>query len=249
MPMSAPRPDPAADGAQNGSNRGLLIEAREVTRHFDGGRVQALGGVSFAIRDGEFVAVVGPSGSGKSTLLQILGTLDAPTSGSLSFRGQPVPAIRDLSGFRARTIGFIFQSFHLLPTLTAIENVQIPMFEMPWRSHARRRRAAELLEAVGLGERLDHLPAQLSGGERQRVAVARSLANEPQLLLADEPTGNLDSASAQRTMELIGDIHRRHGMSLIIVTHNPEVAACAGRTLRMLDGRIVSDTLKAGGTP
>jgi putative ABC transport system ATP-binding protein len=225
-----------------------LIEAREVTRHFDGGRVQALGGVTFAIRDGEFVAVVGPSGSGKSTLLQILGTLDAPTSGSLMFRGRSVAAIRDLSQFRARTIGFIFQSFHLLPTLTAIENVQIPMFEMPWRSPARRQRAAELLQAVGLGERLDHLPAQLSGGERQRVAVARSLANGPQLLLADEPTGNLDSASAQRTMELICDIHRRHGMSLIIVTHNPDVAACAGRTLRMLDGRIASDTLNAGGT-
>jgi putative ABC transport system ATP-binding protein len=248
MPTPPPRPDPSPDGAPDGPDRGILIEARQVTRHFDGGRVQALGGVTFAIREREFVAIVGPSGSGKSTLLQILGTLDAPTSGSLSFRGQPVPGIRDLSQFRAHTIGFIFQSFHLLPTLTAIENVQVPMFEMPWRSSARRRRAAELLQAVGLGARLDHLPRQLSGGERQRVAVARSLANEPRLLLADEPTGNLDSVSAQRVMELICAIHQQHGVSLIVVTHNPEVAACAGRTLRMLDGRIVSDTLNAGGT-
>jgi putative ABC transport system ATP-binding protein len=249
MPTPTSRPTAAADAAEGDPDRGILIEAHDVTRHFDDGRVQALRGVTFAIREGEFVAIIGPSGSGKTTLLQILGALDAPTSGGLAFRGQPVQAIRDLSRFRAHTIGFIFQSFHLLPTLSALENVQIPMFEMPWRSQERRRRASELLQAVGLGARLDHLPTQLSGGERQRVAVARSLANEPRLLLADEPTGNLDSTSAQSVVELLGAIHQQHGMSLIVVTHNPDVAACAGRTLRMLDGRIVADTRKAGGTP
>jgi putative ABC transport system ATP-binding protein len=227
----------------------IFIEARDLTRQFDEGRIQALGGVSFTIRTGEFVAVIGPSGSGKTTLLQILGALDVPTSGEIRFRGQSLRAQRDLSRFRARTIGFIFQSFHLLPTLTALENVQVPMFEMGWPSSERRRRAAELLQAVGLGARLNHRPAKLSGGERQRVAVARSLANEPQLLLADEPTGNLDSASAQRIMELLGDLYQRRGMSLIVVTHNPAVAACAGRTLQMLDGRIVADTVNPGGTP
>jgi ABC-type lipoprotein export system ATPase subunit len=232
-----------------GAAPGVFIEARDLTRLFDEGRVQALGGVSFTIRTGEFVAVIGPSGSGKTTLLQILGALDAPTSGEIRFRGQSLRAQRDLSRFRARTIGFIFQSFHLLPTLSALENVQVPMFEMGWPSFERRRRATELLQAVGLGARLNHRPAKLSGGERQRVAVARSLANEPQLLLADEPTGNLDSASAQRIMELLCDLYQRRGMSLIVVTHNPAVAACAGRTLQMLDGRIVADTVNPGGTP
>ena len=247
MTPSAPTPPLAPDPPGSDSGPGVLIEVHNVTRHFEAGRVRALDGVTFMLREREFVAVIGPSGSGKTTLLQILGALDAPTSGDISFHGQSVQAIRDLSAFRARTIGFIFQSFHLLPTLTALENVQIPMFEMPWKAPERRRRAAELLQAVGLGERLDHRPAQLSGGERQRVAVARSLANEPRLLLADEPTGNLDSASARCILDLLGAIHQQHGTSLVVVTHNPEVAACADRTLRMLDGRVVSDTLNQGG--
>ena len=249
MSTPTPRSFAASDRRGDGRPDGVFIDACAVTRQFDQDRVQALRGVTFAIHERECVAVIGPSGSGKTTLLQILGALDVPTSGRISFRGQSLQAIPDLSRFRARTIGFIFQSFHLLPTLTALENVQIPMFEMPWPSRERRRRAAELLSTVGLGERLDHLPAKLSGGERQRVAVARSLANEPQLLLADEPTGNLDSANAQRIMELLGDIHRQRGMSLVIVTHNPDVAACAGRTLQMLDGRIVLDTANPGGAP
>jgi len=249
MPTPAPRSSEESDRRGDGPAPGVFIEAHALTRHFDHDRVQALRGVSFTVREGEFVAVIGPSGSGKTTLLQILGALDAPTSGGIAFRGQSLQAVPDLSRFRARMIGFIFQSFHLLPTLTALENVQVPMFEMPWPSSERRRRAAELLATVGLGGRLDHLPATLSGGERQRVAVARSLANEPQLLLADEPTGNLDSANAQRIMELLGDIHRRRGMSLIVVTHNPAVAACAGRTLQMLDGRIVLDTANPAGAP
>lgn len=219
----------------------VLIEVRDVQRSFDEGRVQALRGVDFKIRDGEFLAIVGPSGSGKSSLLQILGALDEPSEGEVLFRGTSVAEIHDISRFRAENIGFVFQSFHLIPTLTAIENVQIPMFEMPWSPVERARRATELLKSVGLGERMHHLPRKMSGGERQRVAVARSLANEPKLLLADEPTGNLDSANAQRIMELLQSVHQQRGMTLIVVTHDPNVANFADRILRVLDGRVVSD--------
>lgn len=224
------------------SGRPALVEARGLCRTFDGGNVQALRGADFAIGEGELVAVVGPSGCGKSTLLQLLGALDRPTGGDVLFRGRPLSAIRDLPGFRARAIGFIFQSFHLLPTLTALENVQMPMFEMPWPASERRRRAEDLLKAVGLGDRKDHLPAKLSGGERQRVAIARSLANEPELLLADEPTGNLDSQSATAVLDLLQHIHEQRGMTVVVVTHDPSVAGVADRILRMLDGRIVADT-------
>ncbi len=218
-----------------------LIEVRKAYRRFDGGAVEALRGVDLAIRSGEFVAIVGPSGCGKSSLLQLLGALDDPDEGEVLFRGESLRTLPDPSRFRARNIGFVFQSFHLLPTLTALENVQMPMFEMPWPAAERRKRAEDLLRSVGLEQRLHHLPRKLSGGERQRVAVARSLANEPQLLLADEPTGNLDSASAARTLELLEDIHRRRGMTLVVVTHDPHVARCAGRIVRMLDGRVVAD--------
>src|SRR5262249_41448544 len=159
------------------------------------------------------------------------GALDEPSDGELSFRGNAFNLLGDIAAFRARTVGFIFQSFHLLPTLSAIENVQVPMFEMPWPASERRKRAKELLEAVGLGDRLDHLPSKLSGGERQRVAIARSLANEPAFLLADEPTGNLDSVSAQRIMALLGKIHAERGMTLVVVTHDASVASHAARVL------------------
>jgi ABC-type lipoprotein export system ATPase subunit len=218
-----------------------LIEARGLRRTFDDGRVEVLRGLDIAIAAGEFVAVQGPSGCGKSTLLHILGALDAPSSGELWFGGKPRDRLGDLASFRARTVGFVFQSSHLLPTLSAFENVQIPMFEMPWPAGQRRRRALALLAAVGLSERLNHRPANLSGGERQRVAIARSLANHPALLLADEPTGNLDSASAGRIVALLKTIHAEQGATLILVTHDPAVAAQAPRVLQMLDGQIVSD--------
>lgn len=221
----------------------VLIEARQLRRFFDEGRVQALRAVDFTVSEGEFLAIVGPSGCGKSTLLQLLGALDQPSEGEIFFRAQSVNQIPDVAGFRAHTIGFIFQSFHLLPTLTALENVQVPMFEMAWSPVERRRRGAELLQAVGLGDRLDHLPPKLSGGERQRVAIARSLANEPQLLLADEPTGNLDSENAARILELLEQIHTQRRMTMIVVTHDANVASHARRTLRMLDGRIISDNV------
>jgi putative ABC transport system ATP-binding protein len=218
-----------------------LIEARDLRRSYDNGAVQALRGVDFSITRGEFVSIMGPSGSGKSTLLHILGALDSGFDGDITIDGVDLRHLDDPELFRARVIGFVFQSFHLLPTLTALENVQIPMFETPWSASERRKRAAALLDSLGLAERMNHLPSKLSGGERQRVAIARSLANEPQLLLADEPTGNLDSVSAAKIIEVLHTIHRRDNMTVILVTHDPIVAGHAQRTLRMLDGRIVSE--------
>ena len=218
-----------------------LIQAKALTREFDDGQVKALRGVDFSIDDGEFVAITGPSGCGKSTLLQLLGALDRPTSGELLYRGESVPDLPDPATYRACEIGFIFQAFHLLPTFTALENVQIPMFESHRSQSERRERAVELLRLVGLEDRLHHFPSKLSGGERQRVAIARSLANGPSLLLADEPTGNLDSESAHLVLDLIIRLQQEQGRTMVLVTHDPSIAGRAGRILHMMDGRIVSD--------
>ncbi len=219
-----------------------LIEARDLQRSYDNGTVKALRGVSFTIAPGEFVSIMGPSGSGKSTLLHILGALDNGFDGNITIDGTDLRKLDEPERFRARVIGFVFQSFHLLPTLTAVENVQVPMFEMPWSASERRERAQSLLASLGLADRANHLPSKLSGGERQRVAIARSLANNPRLLLADEPTGNLDSTSAAKIIELLHEIHQRNNVTVIIVTHDPNVASHARRTLHMLDGRIVRET-------
>jgi len=222
-----------------------LLQAKALTREFDDGQVKALRGIDFSIGDGEFVAITGPSGCGKSTLLQLLGALDRPTSGELLYRGESVPNLPDPATYRACEIGFIFQAFHLLPTFTALENVQLPMFESNRSPSERRKRAAELLRLVGLENRLDHFPSKLSGGERQRVAIARSLANEPTLLLADEPTGNLDSENAHSVLDLIIRLQKEQGRTMVLVTHDPTIAERAGRILRMMDGRIVSDQQRA----
>jgi putative ABC transport system ATP-binding protein len=174
----------------------VLLRAEHVSRVYERGRVPAVTDVCLTIDRGEYVAITGPSGSGKSTLLGILGALDRPTTGEVYFEGRPFASLGDLDRFRSRVVGFVFQAFYLLPVLTARENVEIPMCETACRPRARRERAGRLLEQVGLGRRADHLPAQLSVGERQRVAIARALANDPVLLLADEPTGNLDSLSS-----------------------------------------------------
>jgi putative ABC transport system ATP-binding protein len=175
-------------------------------------------------------------------LLQLLGALDRPTSGTLLYRGISLPDHSNPAAYRAREVGFIFQAFHLLPTFTAAENVQIPMFETNRSASERRERAFELLKLVGLEHRLNHFPSKLSGGERQRVAIARSLANEPSLLLADEPTGNLDSENAHSVLDLIIGLQQEQGRTMVLVTHDPTIAECAGRILRMKDGRIVDDT-------
>ena len=176
---------------------------------------------------------MGPSGSGKSTLLNLLGALDRPTSGEVFFDGQPLSKVRSLDRLRVQKFGFVFQSFHLLPILTAVENVQVPMFEGTLAAAARARKAKELLELVGMGHRVNHLPQKLSVGERQRVAIARSLANDPIALLADEPTGNLDSVSAEGVFELFAHLHREQGMTIVLITHDEEFGHRAQRTIRM----------------
>jgi len=218
-----------------------VFEAQGLEKQFDDGQVQALRGVEFRVTEGEFVSIVGPSGSGKSTLLQLLAALDRPSAGSLKYRGQSLADLADPAVFRAREIGFVFQAFHLLPTFTAVENVQMPMFETDRSLADRSVRANDLLTSLGLGHRRDHLPAKLSGGERQRVAIARSLANEPSVLLADEPTGNLDSRNASEILDLLSELHAKRGMTLILVTHDMGIARRASRTIEMKDGRIVYD--------
>jgi len=181
---------------------------------------------------------MGPSGSGKSTLLNLLGALDRPTGGEVYFEGQPLSNFSNLDRFRASSLGFVFQSFHLLPTLTALENVQIPMFESALRSRERVEKAAKLLDLVGLSHRAGHLPQKLSVGERQRVAIARALANDPKLVLADEPTGNLDSASGNMILDLFDRLHQQGGLTLVVITHDPHVASRAQRTVWIRDGRL-----------
>lgn len=222
---------------------GCVFEAIALKKEYDDGQVQALRGVDFRIQAGEFVAIVGQSGSGKSTLLQMLGALDHPSDGSLLYRGSSLADRADLASYRAHDVGFIFQAFHLLPTFTAIENVQIPMLESQRTAGERRQRATDLLELVGLEKRLHHFPAKLSGGERQRVAIARSLANDASVLLADEPTGNLDSENATLVMDLIVRLQQEQHFTLVLVTHDPGIARRAERVISMRDGRIISDAL------
>ncbi len=221
----------------------VLIQTFHLTKIYggDGAAVRALDDVTLTVHRGEMVAVMGPSGSGKSTLLNMLGALDRPTEGRVVVNGQDLAEVRDLDSFRAHTVGFIFQLHNLLPTLTAQENVEVPMLGQPIPARERRQRARELLEMVGLGHRLHHLPGQLSGGERQRVAIARALANRPPLILADEPTGSLDSQSGAEIMALLRRLNEEQGVTIVVVTHDPRVARSTQRILTMQDGRIVDD--------
>jgi len=215
-----------------------ILEARSLVKTYDDGRVQALRGVDTVIEAGEYVAISGPSGSGKSTLLHMLGGLDTPSQGEVLFRGSPLGRGVDLDRYRSQQVGFIFQAFHLLPTLRAVENVQVAMLAVNQRSNHRAERAAALLEEMGLKHRMKHYPNELSAGERQRVAIARALANNPTILLADEPTGNLDSVNSTHIMEILRGIQRQRGMTLVIVTHENEIAQSAPRHIRIRDGRI-----------
>jgi len=218
-----------------------LVNLRNVEKIYRDGAVRALDGVSLEIPAGQFLSITGPSGCGKSTLLHMIGALDSPTAGEILFRGESLAGIRDVDRLRSREIGFVFQTFYLLPNLTARENVQVPMFG-DGRSDAERVAEADrLLGLVGLALRADHLPSQLSIGQRQRVAIARALANDPALVLADEPTGSLDSRSGGEVMDLLERLHADRGTTLVVVTHDPTVAARAERTIRMLDGRIIED--------
>jgi putative ABC transport system ATP-binding protein len=201
--------------------------------------VQALADVSLSFRQGQFWAVMGPSGSGKSTLLNVLGCLDRPTSGQYLLEGHDVSRLNDdqLSDYRLRHLGFIFQSFNLIPQLTVQENIELPLFYLGWDAGRSAARAGELAETVGLADRLAHRPRELSGGQQQRVAVARALANDPTILLADEPTGNLDSKTSEQIMQMLADLHQE-GKTILLVTHEADVAAWAPLHLHMRDGRI-----------
>jgi len=218
-----------------------VLAVENVTKIYPDGDVTALCDVSLTIDSGEYVAMMGPSGSGKSTLLNLLGALDAPTRGEIYFKGIPLSKAKSLDQLRSAEVGFVFQSFHLLPNLTAVENVQMPMFEGPLSAGERKQRAAELLDVVGLGRRAGHLPTRLSVGERQRVTIARALANRPAVLLADEPTGNLDTHSGDEILDLFDQLHGARKMTIVVITHELYVARKAERLVRIRDGRIESD--------
>jgi ABC-type lipoprotein export system ATPase subunit len=214
-----------------------LLRAEGLVKHYTDGNVQALRGVSLRIHAAESVAITGPSGCGKSTLLHLLGGLDRPDKGDVYYRDKPLSQL-DIDSFRAHEVGFVFQSFYLMPTLTALENIQIPMFEGTRSPRERIQQAERLIDEVGLSHRKLHYPAKLSVGERQRVAIARALANDPSLLLADEPTGNLDSKSQDEIIHLLHRLRAERQLTLLIVTHSHEVADAADRKIPMKDGQV-----------
>jgi putative ABC transport system ATP-binding protein len=220
-----------------------IIDLRAISRTYDMGNVtvEALRGVDLRVEAGEFVAIVGPSGSGKSTLMNIIGCLDRPTTGSYALAGAPVESLGDddLAKVRGRTIGFVFQSYNLLPRTSALDNVATPLLYQGLRRSERQRRARSALERLGLGDRVDHEPSELSGGQQQRVAVARALVTEPALLLADEPTGNLDTASGHDVLAVLRELHAT-GRTIVLITHDAEVAAQAQRQVHIRDGRLVA---------
>ena len=226
-----------------------LYALHDVRRSY--GQIAAVDGVDLEVQPGEFVVIAGPSGSGKTTLLQLLGALDRPSGGRVEFEGKDLARMGDgeLAALRRDTLGFIFQQFNLIPTLTAQQNVEAALAPRKFKSAERRRRAAALLERVGLAPRAGHLPSQLSGGEQQRVAIARALANGPRVLLADEPTGNLDTATGEDIVALLTRLSADEGLSVVLITHDPSIAAAAGRLVRIRDGRVLAPDDEAELTP
>jgi putative ABC transport system ATP-binding protein len=223
-----------------------MIRLTGLNREFQVGeqRVHALSDIDLCVGRGEYLSIMGPSGSGKSTLLHILGLLDRPSSGRYELSGEDVAALNDerLAQLRGANIGFVFQFFHLVPRLTALQNVELPLLLQGMEPGMRRQRAEQVLRSYGLEDRLRHRPDQLSGGQRQRVAIARATVTQPALILADEPTGNLDRGAGHEVMEILENLHRS-GVTLIVVTHDPELGARAARRVRMVDGRIVQDSV------
>lgn len=225
------------------ADSGLLIDMRNVVKTYNEGEpseLTVLHGVDFYADQGEFVSIVGPSGCGKSTLMNLIGMLDRPTEGAYAFNGEPVYAKEDkeLASYRSKNIGFIFQNFNLIGRMDALQNVAMPMMYAGVERKQREERAAELLDRMGMGDRLHHNPNELSGGQKQRVAIARSLANDPDLLLADEPTGALDSKTGRMVMDLFHELNQELGKAIVFITHNPDLAEETGRVVEMMDGRI-----------
>lgn len=215
-----------------------VIEIHNLQKTYDKGKIKALNGIDLEIKKGEFISIMGPSGSGKSTLLNMIGALDRAEEGTIKVAGINLMKTRDLSEFRSQEIGFVFQMHNLVPNLSVLENVEIPMYETRVKSEEMRRRALELLEAVGLKDKADKNPTKLSGGERQRVAIARALVNHPSIILADEPTGALDSKTGDVILNLLKSLHSKEQVTLVMVTHEPYVAEMADRILHVLDGKI-----------
>ena len=224
-----------------------VLEMRGVVKKYEKGLIPALNGADLTVRRGEWIAIVGKSGCGKSTLLHLVGALDRPDAGTIRVNGRDLATERDLNHYRSREVGLVFQLHNLLMTLTASENVQVPLFELGLSARERRARADRILDLVGLAGKETRRPTELSGGERQRVAVARALATEAPLLLADEPTGSLDSEAGHRVLALLEEIRAKTGLTIVMVTHDPDVAEHADRIVRMLDGRVVGEEILRGG--
>ncbi|MDO5848434.1 MAG: ABC transporter ATP-binding protein [Methanobrevibacter sp.] len=218
-----------------------IVEIKDLVKTYEKGNIKALNGIHLTIEDGEFVSIIGPSGSGKSTLLNMLGALDVPDSGYINVAGFDLTSNKKLNEFRGDKIGFIFQLHNLIPNLSVVENVEIPMFTKKWGSKKMRERALHLLDIVGLEDKAKMKPNQLSGGERQRVAIARALANEPSIILADEPTGSLDSKTSNKILKQLNELHKKENVTLIMVTHDMDVARLADRVIEVLDGKIKTD--------
>ena len=219
---------------------GNIIEIRNLVKSYENGHIKALNGIDLTIREGEFVSIIGPSGSGKSTLLNMLGALDSPDSGYINVAGYDLTSNKKLNKFRAQKIGFVFQLHNLIPNLSVVENIEIPMFTSKLSNKMMRKRALFLLDIVGLQDKSFQMPSKLSGGERQRVAIARALANNPSIILADEPTGSLDSKTSVKILAQLIDLHRNNNVTLIMVTHDMAVARLADRVIEVLDGKLVN---------
>ena len=219
---------------------GNIVEIHNLVKSYENGHIKALNGIDLTIREGEFVSIIGPSGSGKSTLLNMLGALDSPDSGYINVAGYDLTSSKKLNQFRSQKIGFVFQLHNLIPNLSVVENIEIPMFTSKLSNKMMRKRALFLLDIVGLYDKASQMPSKLSGGERQRVAIARALANNPSIILADEPTGSLDSKTSVKILAQLIDLHRNNNVTLIMVTHDMAVARLAGRVIEVLDGKLVN---------
>jgi len=227
-----------------------LIRLKDVWKIYELGKVElpALRGVSLEVSRGDFLTIMGPSGSGKSTLLHIIGCLDIPTRGQVFLDGENISLLSEdrLAQLRGKKIGFVFQQFNLLPNLTALENVTLPMIFQGVETRERQKRGEEILSSLGLGDRISHRPAELSGGEHQRVAIARALANDPEIIVADEPTGNLDSKTGKKIMEILVELHQKQGKTIIVVTHDPNIASYSKNIVNIIDGQIVKNYRQVG---